>query len=132
MSEENEDITGYITASEYAAIKELEEFKVIKQIKTGLLPGRVIGTSWYVKSDLVVPNNAAEISAAIEARGAEEIASIEASEKAQNEYKKSIKPVKVVGLEIPFGDVMWLTVQGACASLIIALPLGLLLVVINS
>jgi hypothetical protein len=74
-----------------------------------------------------------EMEAAIAAkRGAEGIASIEALEKVQGEYKKSIKPVQVVSIVIPFGDVMWLTVQGACASLIIAIPIGLLLVVINS
>ena len=115
MSEENEDITGYITAGKYAEQENMQDEEVIKQIKTGLLPGRLINNLWYV--DLLdVPNSAA----------------IEASEKAQNEYKKSVKPVQVVGLEIPFGDVMWLTVQGACASLIIAIPIGLLLVVINS
>ena len=56
----------------------------------------------------------------------------EAIAKADIEYKKSIRPVKVVGLEIPFGDVVWLTFQAFGASLIIAIPIGIFLVLINS
>jgi hypothetical protein len=53
--------------------------------------------------------------------------------KADIEYKKSIRPVKIVELEIPFGDVMWLTFQGFCASLIIAIPIVFIfLMIINS
>ena len=46
------------------------------------------------------------------------------------EYKKSIKPVKVVGLAIPFGDVVWLTFQAFCASLIFAAPIVIIFLMI--
>jgi hypothetical protein len=53
--------------------------------------------------------------------------------KADIEYRQSIRPVKVLGLDIPFGDVMWLTFQGFGASLIIAIPIAFIfLVIINA
>ncbi len=124
MSEDNKDTTGYVSSSEYARLNNLIEFKVIKELTNGTLEGRVIGTSWYVKDG--AGKTAEEIT--VEKRRA----GLSASAPSQNEYNTSINPVKIVGLKIPFEDVVWLTIQGACASLIIALPLGLLLVVINS
>tara|TARA_B100001105_G_scaffold37249_1_gene26481 strand:- start:162 stop:371 length:210 start_codon:yes stop_codon:yes gene_type:complete len=36
---------------------------------------------------------------------------------------ENTKTVRIVGLDIPFGDVMSLTFKGFCASLIIAIPI---------
>jgi hypothetical protein len=49
-----------------------------------------------------------------------------------DEYMKSVKPVQVVSIVIPFGDVLSLTFQAFCASLIIAIPIALILALINS
>ncbi len=57
----------------------------------------------------------------------------EAIAKADIESRKSIRPVKVVGINVPFGDVMALTFQGFGASLIIAIPIAFIfLMIINS
>ena len=123
MSEDNEDTTGYVLASEYARLNNLYEFKVSEELRHGTLDGRLINNSWYVKEG---------VGRTAEEMAVERKANIEASAKAQNEYKKSIKTVNIVGLKIPFGDVLMLSFQFAVAGLIIAIPIGLLLVVINS
>ena len=124
MSEDNEDTTGYVLAEDYApaTFKTVEE--VTEQLKNGTLKGRVINNSWYVKSSLKLKRT--------EDIAAESRANIEASAKAGKDFMKSIKPVQVIGISIPFEDVLSLTFQAFCASLIIAIPIGLLLVVINS
>jgi hypothetical protein len=123
MSEEYEDTTGYVLAGEYAEQKNLQEWQVTKDLKNGSLEGRVIGTSWYVKD--WAGKTAEEI--AVERR-----ANIEASAKAQNEYKKSIKPVQVIGISIPFGDVLTLSFQGLIAGLIIVIPIAVLIIAISN
>ena len=124
MSEDNEDTTGYVLASEYARLNNLYEFKVSEELRHGTLDGRLINYSWYVKE------GAGRKTA--DERAAEEIASIEASEKAQNEYKKSIKPVQVIGISIPFGDVLTLSFQGLIAGLIIVIPIAVLIIAISN
>ena len=43
-----------------------------------------------------------------------------------DEYMKSVKPVQVVSIVIPFGDVLSLTFQAFCASLLFAIPIALI------
>ena len=114
MSEENEDTDGYIPAAEYAALKYMRIWEVTEQLKNGTLKGRVINNSWYVKSSLK-PRSAEDIAA-------ETRANIEASAKADKDFMKSLKPVKVVSVDIPFGDVIVLTFKSAVAGLIIGIP----------
>ena len=106
MSEENEDTDGYVLAEDYATatFKTVEE--VTEQLKNGTLKGRVINNSWYVKSSLKI-------------KRPEDIAAEEASAKADKDFMKSLKPVKVVSVDIPFGDVLALTFKSAVAALIV-------------
>jgi|LWDU01.1.fsa_nt_gi hypothetical protein len=124
MSEDNKDTTGYVSSSEYARLNNLIEFKVIKELTNGTLEGRVIGTSWYVKDG--AGKTAEEIT--VEKRRA----GLSASAPSQNEYNTSINPVKIVGLKIPFEDVLMVSFQFAVAGIILAIPIALLLVVITS
>ena len=106
MSEEKEDTDGYVLAEDYAtaAFKTVEE--VTEQLKNGTLKGRVINNSWYVKSSLKIKRPE----------------DIEASSEAHKDFMKSLKPVKVVSVDIPFGDVIVLTFKSAVAGLIIGIP----------
>jgi hypothetical protein len=59
-------------------------------------------------------------------------AGLSASAPSQNEYNTSINPVKIVGLEIPFGDVLMVSFQFAVAGIILAIPLAILILVISN
>ena len=102
MSEDKEDTTGYITAGEYAEQENMQDEEVVKLLRNGSLEGRLINSLWYVK------------------KGAK---SGEAGTRV-NVSRGNIANVKIVGLDIPFGDIFWLTLKAAGASLIIlAIPI---------
>ena len=122
MSEDNEDTTGYVLASDYAEQKNMPVEEVTERIRNGTLEGRIINDRWYLKE---IIKTAEEI--AVERR-----ANIEASAKAGKDFMKSIKPVQVVSIDIPFGDIFWLTLKAFGASILIAIPTALLLALINS
>ena len=125
MSEENEDADGYALAEDYAmaraAFMTVEE--ITEQLKNGTIKGRVINNSWYVKSSLKIKRP--------EDIAAETRANIEASAKADKDFMKSLKPVKVVSVDIPFGDVIVLTFKSAVAALVV-FGIPVLILALNS
>ena len=125
MSEENEDADGYALAEDYAmaraAFMTVEE--ITEQLKNGTIKGRVINNSWYVKSSLKIKRP--------EDIAAETRANIEVSAKADKDFMKSLKPVKVVSVDIPFGDVLVLTFKSAVAALIV-FGIPVLILALNS
>lgn len=126
MSEENEDTDGYALAEDYAmaraAFMTVEE--LTEQLKNGTIKGRVINNSWYVKSSLKIKRP--------EDIAAETRANIEVSAKADKDFMKSLNPVKVVSVNIPFGDVLMLPFQGLIAGLIIVIPIAVLIIAISN
>jgi len=126
MSEENEDTTGYVLASDYAQEVLEGVDHVIQQLRDGELEGRLINERWYVKVD---------------AKMAEKVAGKPKSnplgQTAQTRYvaqaTTKVRTVQVTGISIPFGDVLMVPFQFAVASILVGLiPIALLLVVITS
>ena len=125
MSEENEDTTGYVLASDYAQeVLEGVDY-VIQQLRDGELEGRLINERWYVKVD---------------AKMAEKVAAKPKSnplgQTAQTRYvaqaTTKVRTVRVTGISIPFGDVLMVSFQFAVAGIILAIPLAFLILVISN
>ena len=128
MSEENEDTTGYVLASDYAQeVLEGVDY-VIQQLRDGELEGRLINERWYVKVD---------------AKMAEKVAGKpksnplgQTAQTAQTRYvaqaTTKVRTVQVTGISIPFGDVLMVSFQFAVAGIILAIPLAILILVISN
>lgn len=107
MSEENDELDEYELASEFAERNGVSLAGVRNSIRSGDLQGRLIDEVWYVKAK-----------------------SEEASPKASKDFI-GIKPVKVVEIDLSFGNIFWLTFKAtfaaALVTVVIVIPVAFLI-----